>query len=157
MRKTNGTTKSEQGFYIGDICYVLSEELYHETWGDKHQFSDGEFKDPKTGLTVVVAGTAWGDGEYADNEGNHYPVDAGVIGVVPLELIADLSGLESGRVCVGAGEATLECVDGVFTIQTPKDGVVHIDTNAEDWDDEDSDAEDDYESMDPGDFIKKYI
>ena len=80
--------RSDIGFYIGDICYVLDDRLYHGVWGDQHGFVDGTFKDPDTGLEVAVAGTAYGDGRYLGSDGAEFPVDAGVIGLVPLELAA---------------------------------------------------------------------
>lgn len=28
--------RSDVGFYIGDICYVLDDRIYHGVWGDQH-------------------------------------------------------------------------------------------------------------------------
>lgn len=28
-----GTIKSDKGFYVGDICYALAEDVYHGVWG----------------------------------------------------------------------------------------------------------------------------
>jgi hypothetical protein len=69
-------------YYIGDPCYVLAENdwLPHEgpnydeglfTYKGKHCFADG---------------TAYGDGCYRDNRRNSYPVDAGLIGILPEEV-----------------------------------------------------------------------
>ena len=77
--------RSDIGFYIGDICYVLDDRLYYGVWGDQNEFADGTFRDPDTGLEVAVAGTAYGDGCYLGSDGAEFPVDAGVIGLVPLE------------------------------------------------------------------------
>ncbi len=59
-----------------------------ESGGDQHGFVDGTFKDPDTGLEVAVAGTAYGDGRYLGSDGAEFPVDADVIGLVPLELVS---------------------------------------------------------------------
>lgn len=132
------TVKSEKGFYVGDICYVLSDNVYRDVWG-KNGYSDGEFLDPETGLKFAVAGTAWGDGFYQGSDGKAYPVDAGVIGIVPLELVEKVRGLENGSVHECTGEATMEANDGQFTFTLPNGNIVYIDT-VEDEDD-DSDLE----------------
>lgn len=80
-----GLLSSKKGFYVGDICYVLGEEVYHEYWGRKKEYKDGVYKE--NDFQFAVAGTAYGDGEYIDNHGNVYGVDAGVIGIVPYETI----------------------------------------------------------------------
>ena len=36
------------------------------------------------GTEVIAFSTAYGDGFFADNFGNHYPVDAALIGLVPV-------------------------------------------------------------------------
>ena len=89
------TIKSSKGFYIGDICYVLNKDFYHGVWGAA-DYKDGKYADPETGVEFAVAGTAYGDGEYQDNHGNRYPVDAGVIGLVPLELVEEEATPTSG-------------------------------------------------------------
>lgn len=139
MNKITESVKSEKGFYVGDICYVLADKLYHGVWGEAH-YHDGKYKDPETGFEFAVAGTAYGDGEYCDQDGNAYGVDAGVIGIVPLELVTDFSGCENGRVCMGAGIANFTADNGCFEIGTPKDGTILIDTRAEceedEWEDD---------------------
>lgn len=79
-----GKIKSNK-FYVGDICYVLNEDLYQNIWGGKYDFKDGVIDFGAN--QVLVHGTRYGDGCYEDNQGNTYSVDAGVIGVVPEELI----------------------------------------------------------------------
>ena len=31
--KITGKIKSEKGFYVGDICYALSDDTYDGVWG----------------------------------------------------------------------------------------------------------------------------
>lgn len=135
--------KSGKGFYIGDVCYVLGDRIYHGEWGRMHGYADGVWEDPKSGFSFVVAGTAYGDGSYYDGEGHEYGVDAGVIGVVPLELVEKERGLELGRVIYG-GEAEFEVDDGVFFVRVDGGDSVIIDTKEEEceedeecWDDAD--------------------
>lgn len=136
--------KSGKGFYVGDICYVLSDEIYHGVWGKAH-YEDGVHE--AKGYKFAVAGTAFGDGEYVDGQGNVYGVDAGVIGLVPLELIGKLDGLDLGRVFFQSGEATFEAEDGVFYITMPDGEIVIINTDEES--DDEYDFADDEVGYDP--------
>lgn len=81
------TIKSEKGFYIGDPCYVLPDEIYNEIWGDKYNFKDGKIE--VGDKAFLVHGTAYGDGEYFDGIGTSYGVDSGTLALIPLELIKD--------------------------------------------------------------------
>lgn len=134
-----GVIRSEKGFYVGDICYVLADNVYDDVWG-KNGYEDGEFTVPETGLKFAVAGTAWGDGYYQGSDGREYPVDAGVIGIVPLELVEKTCGLKNGSVHECAGEAIMEATDGKFTFTLPDRTIIEIDT-AEYDDDNDDDLE----------------
>lgn len=143
MRKNviAGTIKSDKGFYVGDICYTLSDEVYGGVWGGAG-YKDGLHTDPATGRSFVVAGTAFGDGSYYDELLNVYDVDACVIGIVPAELI--VKGTDGGRYFEGAGQATLVAEDGKFRIYLPDGRIVHIDTSEyAGCEDEDEDEEDD--------------
>jgi hypothetical protein len=73
-------------YYIGDLCYVL-----HSEWdefcsltivGDK--VLDGEFN-LKDGRRFATFTTKWGDGNYFDQNGKSYDVDAGLIGCIRLD------------------------------------------------------------------------
>lgn len=70
-------------YWVGDLCYVLAdrwEEVCELTIKD-NQCLYGVFT-LKDGTEFAIHGTAWGDGEYPDHEGNTYPVDSGSIGCV---------------------------------------------------------------------------
>lgn len=142
-----GAIKSDKGFYVGDICYALAEDVYHGVWGGAG-YEDGKFTEPATGREFIVAGTADGDGVYLDQSGRPYIVDAGNIGIVPLELL-DKGGFANlsdklqdeplGLIVRTPGEATFEAESGVFDITLPDDRSVIINTAdlAVDFDDED--------------------
>jgi hypothetical protein len=75
-------------YYVGDLCYVLSNR-----WSEVcdqiivgEDCLDGEFTLPD-GTMYALASTKYGDGQYSDQYGNDYCVDAGLIGAVA---IADL-------------------------------------------------------------------
>ena len=134
MSKITGTISSAKGFYIGDLCYVLSDTVYDKVWGGAG-YEDGVYTDPESGYSFAVAGTAYGDGCYADNHLNHYPVDAGNISLVPAELVAKDS--DGGNFFDGAGCATFEAEDGTFVINLPSGETIIIETgDNQDEDDE---------------------
>ena len=130
-----GTIKSKKGFFVGDICYALKDEIYDGVWG-AHDYENEQYT-TEDGNQFIVAGTAWGDGEYKDNFGHLYPVDAGVIGVVPLELVKDRpleELLDCGYVCTDT-EANFEATDGVFKIKFRAHKTIKIDTREEEEED----------------------
>ena len=65
---------------------------------------------------------------YSDDEGREYPVDAGVIGIVPLELVEKEEGSDHGTVIMMPGIVALDCEEGVFDFCLPDGGTVRIDT-----------------------------
>jgi len=74
-------------YYIGDLCYVMDDDEWDQFCkitikGD--ECLDGEFEMPD-GRRFATYGTKWGDGEYQDNCGNSYGVDAGLIGCIRVE------------------------------------------------------------------------
>lgn len=144
MKTTTGKIKSNKGFYIGDLCYVLDDKKYDGIWGGAG-FEDGVYKDPETGFSFAVAGTKYGDGTYHDDSGRSYGVDAGNLSLVPLELatrytIEELERL--GTIIYTSGEAEFTADEGVFDIKLPSGETIHINTDDEEddedgWDDED--------------------
>ena len=146
----NGKLRSSKGFYVGDLCYGLSDENYDKLWGD-NGYEDGIFKDPETGLSFAVAGTKYGDGEYYDNEGNAYGVDAGNISVIPYELAdQNNSALNCMTFFDGEGECEVGFKDGVFDITFKSGKTIHIDTGYEE-DEEDEDWDEINDWPDPED------
>lgn len=143
--KVSAQIKSEKGFYIGDLCYAMPDELYYEIWGRTYNFDDGMFNDPGSALQFAVGSTAYGDGMYKGSNGFWYPVDAGVIGVVPLELCREDRSLfkDDGSIIEQAGTVTFEAEYGKFSIELPDGSKFSIDTRCEDEDEEGSYEEED--------------
>ena len=79
-------------YYIGDPCYVMgkTDEMDWLTVLDKTNYFDGEIHEVG-GYKVWGEGTAHGDGEYKDQEGNEYGVDSGTLAAVPLEYVHDVA------------------------------------------------------------------
>lgn len=74
-------------YWVGDPCYAFEDHAMWMRWLEAANYMDSPLvlfaEVPDTGHTVVGFSTAWGDGCYNDLEGNEYPVDAGLIGLVP--------------------------------------------------------------------------
>ena len=126
-KKITGTIKSKKGFYIGDLCYALNDDIYDEVWGDA-DYEDGIYEDPASGFSFAVAGTAYGDGTYTDDWLREYGVDAGNISLVPGELVEDTTG---GHYFEGAGKAHFSAENGHFSITLPGGKCITIDTAEE--------------------------
>lgn len=77
-------------YYVGDLCYVFDDEDWDAVCKviiDGHSCLEGEFNLPD-GRRFAIFNTAWGDGEYYDQDGHSYPVDAGSIGCVLVDNIS---------------------------------------------------------------------
>lgn len=74
-------------YYVGDLCYVMTDKEWDEICSitiKGNKCLDGEFT-MNDGRRFATYGTAWGDGEYRDQSGNRYAVDAGLIGCIKVE------------------------------------------------------------------------
>jgi len=77
-------------YYIGDLCYVMTDVEWLELCDITirgTQVIDGEFQ-LKDGRRFATYGTAYGDGVYYDEYGHAYSVDAGLIGCIKVEDIS---------------------------------------------------------------------
>lgn len=94
MANTSGideTINCKGGFYFGDPCYALRDDLYNEwiNWGEEREKTEGRWcNDGKFVFNgkeiMLVDSTAYGDGCYQGNS-MCYGVDAGCLAVIPLE------------------------------------------------------------------------
>ena len=78
-------------YYVGDPCYGVPDARWME-WLEAADYENVDrflVADLDDRHTVVGVRTAYGDGEYYDQAGRAYPVDAGLIGVVPVELVEE--------------------------------------------------------------------
>ena len=104
------------------------------------------------GHQIFVHSTAHGDGFYVGSDGRSYPVDAGLIGAIPVELIEDEVVQEklkdSGVKAVSMTKdqvSRADYYDGTFTFYT-SEGALEIET----------DPEEEYECEDCGNEISEY-
>jgi hypothetical protein len=122
-------------YYIGDLCYVM-----HDRWDEFCELTcsgnnvlDGEFN-LKDGTRFATFTTKYGDGTYKDEQGNEYPVDAGLIGCINVKDITptELGNLSSGRVIEFVQDFSTFSAGGVLRF-----GSVVIDTDpAEEFEEE---------------------
>ena len=75
-------------YWLGDPCYAVPSELWMDLLNSCKVFELPIGKVTKDGqeYEVLAFGTAYGDGCYSDQHGNSFPVDAGLIGLTPVEL-----------------------------------------------------------------------
>lgn len=84
-------------YLVGDPCYAFDTSLRQnwldwlaDAWKDvdarRLTILDGRVK----GMRVVASRTADGDGDCIDQDGHIYGVDAGLLGAVPVELLATI-------------------------------------------------------------------
>lgn len=137
MKEYVGKIKSSIAFYVGDVCYALNRNTYHDVWGDNNNYKDGKIDVGEH--SFLVHGTYYGDGIYKDQHGKEYYVDAGVIGVIPNELIdfdkidEDYDGnVERFANIVTGNEAEMWYEDGIFYVVIDGEKRYKIDTREED-------------------------
>lgn len=82
----------EAGTYVlGDPCYAVPNKHWDQLLRSCDFFLDNPIgtvvTDNGDEYRVLGFGTKWGDGVYRDQRGAEYPVDAGLIGLVPVALV----------------------------------------------------------------------
>lgn len=108
--------KTKKGLFIGDPCYVIPDAQwsdYVDAYLEARDKGHAHFN--FNGHVMGATSTAYGDGEYADGEYNSYPVDAGIIGVTPLESLSNVR-RGMGLVIQGEFEVRIEYNDGDIEI-----------------------------------------
>ena len=71
-------------YVLGDPCYVVPDDKWDELLLSCDYFQESPIG-KVDGYHVLGFSTQFGDGLYMDNTNREYPVDAGLIGLVPLE------------------------------------------------------------------------
>lgn len=105
-------------YYIGDLCYVMSNEWneFCKLTNSDSTVLEGEFE-LADGRKFAAYSTAYGDGTYPCSNGASLGVDAGLIGCI---LVQDIRGVE---------EKEINRLGTVVTFNAPfttgeKDGVI---------------------------------
>jgi hypothetical protein len=80
------TTMPGGTYWVGDPCYGVPDEYWMQ-WLEAADYTHNRILQAEVlGRQVLGIGTAHGDGCYFDQNGDDYPVDAGLIGLVPASL-----------------------------------------------------------------------
>lgn len=137
-------------YWIGDPCYFVPDEDWHEVLDETGYFGLYETPEDKrkgryadrsvqfgmfpleNGQIIAASTTAHGDGEYTGSDGFAYGVDAGMIGAVPYEYGKE--GAEKYKQDVGTvvefkRPFTIEYDNGTITIGNSDTEIV-IETDA---------------------------
>ena len=116
-------------YVLGDPCYVVPDADWQALLESCDYFNlpVGTIN----GWQVLAFSTKYGDGTYADNKRRHYPVDAGLIGLVPWSYAEDVNPEYSHIVEFSFNTVCSRNEDGVLTF-----GTISIDTNADDMHDD---------------------
>jgi hypothetical protein len=119
-------------YVIGDPCYAVPDKDWDSLLQSCNYFESpiGYVKDGVQKFPVLAFSTKWGDGSYRGSDGNVYGVDAGLIGLVPVEIVEDLSEHE----VVNFSKDSLCVYDGSGKL---KFGHITIDTDPSDEEEED--------------------
>ena len=73
-------------YYIGDLCYALSDDVYDKVFGGMG-YDSGIYAEKGTDRVFLVNGTSYGDGLYLGTDGKEFAVDAGIIGICSQSLM----------------------------------------------------------------------
>lgn len=110
-------------YLVGDPCHAFDNSLRQnwldwlaDAWKEKDvdpnrlNILDGCVK----GMRIAASRTAYGDGEYYDQDKHIYGVDAGLLGAVPVELLATIC-----PGCAGMAHEQLEAEIGMRVVEFP--------------------------------------
>lgn len=103
-------------WYLGDPGYVIPNTPWQEL---VDLSTDDVLSGYVNGHPVVSFHTYYGDGTYESSENESYPIDSGLIGLVPMALIEELDmgkQVSHGTVVTAKEFLTLTYVDGLFKI-----------------------------------------
>lgn len=140
-------------YLVGDPCYSFTNDPNPNGSDLWMQWLNAAWKDcdanqvkvldaEVAGFRIAASGTAYGDGQYPDQFGNSYCVDAGLIGAVPIEAISILYPEYAGLTDEALGEKTMTMVmtfDRPFHVSFDEDGVIsvgHVNIETGDSDDD---------------------
>ncbi len=145
MAETNATYPAGK-YYIGDICYALDDNVYHNQWGETYSFAAGTYIISYNGIqnAMTVAHTKYGDGMYVDDINKlEFNVDSGTIGIVPFNLCnpSEIKNntISGGHFIESTTPVEFKSQDGIFVIgYNDNRNMLIIDTQCDDDDYEDN-------------------
>lgn len=127
-------------YFIGDPCYVFTDADWDALLEALDSFESDDIQH-HNGFELWAFGTAFGDGVYTDQNGIEYPVDSGLLGIVPLEMITNPEGQEHGTVIEFQKPVAVDHENGTFwfgQICIKTNDVNGYDDNVDGYDDADA-------------------
>lgn len=115
-------------YYIGDLCYALSDDVYDTIFGGTG-YDTGIYTDKRSGSVFAMSHTAYGDGLYPSSDGKQFAVDAGIIGICSESLIA--KSCNGGHIYTFDKPLSCKFKDGCFSFNWGYKSLV-IDTTGND-------------------------
>lgn len=128
MRPVTKFTAPPGKYYIGDLCYALSDDIYDRIFG-LYGYESGLYSHNNGKDFFLVDGTAYGDGCYPSSDGKEFAVDAGIIGICPASLAG--KGGDGGHFYTFDSEVRCSFKSGRFTFDSGYNTLV-IDTTGDD-------------------------
>lgn len=120
-------------YYIGDLCYALSDSVYESIFGNLGGYESGLYQKKDSTDFFLVDNTAYGDGLYGGTDGKEFAVDAGIIGICPASMIGPEKDGDGGHIYEFKDPVKCRFSGGVFTF---KSGYIRLVINTEGDDDE---------------------
>ena len=139
-------------YYLGDPSNVLPSRIYNGIWGNLYNFENGKYNIYDTDF--VVHNTHYGDNIYKDTKNRSYTINSGVIALVDLRLIEDISKIKNnGHIFNFNSKVNFIYDAGLFYIKSDKKYICIDTRNDEEYN---SDFEEHCENED-GNYIQKTI
>ncbi|MDN5856673.1 MAG: hypothetical protein L0K86_28320 [Actinomycetia bacterium] len=125
-------------YYVGDPSYAFPSSTLWEGWVERAESVDREglYAAEANGHPVAACGLIGGIGDVVDQDGFDYVEDSGLIGAVPVELVAGSEDVEQLRPVTFATEFDVYVTGPLIHI-----GHLRIDAS-EDYDDEEDEMDD---------------
>jgi hypothetical protein len=79
-------------YYVGDPCYAVPNDKWMEWLEDAEYMIQDQrhvLYAEVYGYPAVGVSTMYGDGQYRGSDGNTYPVDAGLLGLVDRRMVSE--------------------------------------------------------------------
>jgi hypothetical protein len=115
-------------YYIGDPCYAIPDEEWMD-YLNTYPKSDIPGQGWVDGVAIMYKGhkcfhdsTAYGDGGYRGSDGIEYGVDAGIIGILPIE-VCDPEAIKDIK---ANGLANVRTFDKPFHVWCEENGTFHF-------------------------------
>jgi hypothetical protein len=120
-------------YFLGDPSNVLHNKILNGIWGDLYDYRNGKYN--INSYDFVVHNTHKGDGDFLDTKNRIYKVSTGVLSLIAIELIEDITLCKNnGYIFTFVNKINFIYDAGIFFIKSGKK-IITIDTqNKNDYD-----------------------